>query len=106
MLLDTTQSSIGTANPQPIALGTVGGINRGNIEFGTFTRNYAALFIQRQYLARIDHKISDSDQLSGRFFSSRDQNPVATPGLEGFDVTTFNRNYSSKQPTRASSRRP
>ena len=95
--LDLTQNAVGIvdpANPLNIALGTAGGVDRGNIEFGTFTRNYAQLFTQRQYLIRLDHKISDNDQLSGRFFSNRDEDPAASPGLVGFDVSEVNRNYS------------
>ncbi|MDQ3653235.1 MAG: carboxypeptidase regulatory-like domain-containing protein [Acidobacteriota bacterium] len=94
LLLGVTANSVGTASPIPIALGTVGGVNRGDIEFGTFTRNYAQLNTNRQYLIRIDHSISDNDQLSGRFISDRSDNPVATPGFEGFDAATFNRNYN------------
>jgi hypothetical protein len=86
-----TRNSIAPARTQDQALGN----GRPVIEFGTFTRNFAQLFTQRQYLIRLDHKISDNDQLSGRFFSSRDTTPVAANfALEGFGAGTANNNYS------------
>ena len=91
LLLDVTRNSIAPARTQDQALGN----GRPVIEFGTFTRNFAQLFTQRQYLIRLDHKISDNDQLSGRFFSSRDTTPVAANfALEGFGAGTANNNYS------------
>lgn len=112
LLLSATQDAVGSSSPLFIGLGVApGGTgtsstqcnpdgtapagNRPCIQFGTFARNYAQTFNQHQYLIRIDHKLSDNDQLSGRFISSRDDNPTASPGLsQTFDAATLNRNYS------------
>ena len=72
-----------------------GGVDRGNIEFGTFFRNYAALDTIKEYLVRIDHKLGENDQLSGRFLSSREDAPQGgTAGFPGFDADFSSRLYN------------
>ncbi len=95
LLLSATQNAVANSNPFNLALGTVGGVNRGNIEFGTFFRNYPALSIDHQWQARIDHQLSEKDQLSGRMLSDR-QN-VTKGGIaefEGFDADYTQRLYN------------
>ncbi|MDQ3254861.1 MAG: carboxypeptidase regulatory-like domain-containing protein, partial [Acidobacteriota bacterium] len=87
--LNATQSSVGTAGPQDFALGALtGGPDRGSIQFGTFFKNFASTFTDRQWQARIDHKLSDNDQLSGRFLSDRQSEPKGgiAGALEGFEA--------------------
>jgi hypothetical protein len=99
VLLFATQTAIGSSDPvsspQNVALGARPGCPAPcNVQFGTFARNYAQLSMNRQYLIRLDHKIGDNDQLSGRFISDRSDNPIASPRFEGFDAATLNRNYN------------
>ena len=99
VLLFATGGAIGSSDPgsspQNIALGERPGCPAPcNVQFGTFARNFAQLSTNRQYLIRIDHKIGDDDQLSGRFISDRSDNPIASPRFEGFDAATLNRNYN------------
>lgn len=87
LLLNATQNAVGSANPFNLALGTVNGVDRGNIEFGTFFRNFSSLSTGKQFQLRIDHKISDNDQFSSRFLSDRSISPRGgTAGFEGFDA--------------------
>jgi len=95
VLLNSTQTSVGTADPFNIALGTVNGVNRGNVEFGTFFRNFALLSTERQFQIRIDRKLSENDQLSGRYLYDRSRSPQGgTAGFEGFDAD-FAQNYDN-----------
>ncbi|MCP9496634.1 MAG: carboxypeptidase regulatory-like domain-containing protein [Pyrinomonadaceae bacterium MAG19_C2-C3] len=99
LLLFSTQSAIGSSDPlsspQNVAIGARPGCPAPcNIQFGTFNRNFAQLSTNRQYLIRIDHRLGDNDQLSGRFISDRSDNPLASPRFEGFDSATLNRNYN------------
>lgn len=69
-----------------------------NIEAGTFFRSFPATLTSRQWQVRIDHKISDNDQLSGRFLSDRGINPaggtLGTATFEGFDADLVQRYYN------------
>ncbi|MFN2453228.1 MAG: carboxypeptidase regulatory-like domain-containing protein [Pyrinomonadaceae bacterium] len=95
VLLNSTQTSVGTASPFNIALGTVNGVNRGNVEFGTFFRNFALLSTERQFQIRIDHKLGENDQLSARYLYDRSLSPQGgTAGFEGFDAD-FAQNYDN-----------
>ena len=88
--LAATANAVAVASPFNIALGPnalTGGAHRGNIEFGTFFRNYAALDTIKQWSIKIDHKLGDNDQLSGRFLSNREVAPQGgTAGFPGFDA--------------------
>ncbi|HET9789518.1 MAG TPA: TonB-dependent receptor, partial [Pyrinomonadaceae bacterium] len=75
-LLNQTQNSVGVASPINIALGTVGGVNRGNIQFGTFFRNFPVLNTDKQFQIRVDSRLTDNDQFSVRFLSDRQDQPA------------------------------
>ena len=95
LLLSATQNAVANASPFNLALGTVNGVNRGNIEFGTFFRNYPALSIDHQWQARIDHQLSEKDQLSGRMLSDRLTSPKGgIAEFEGFDADYSQRLYN------------
>jgi Carboxypeptidase regulatory-like domain/TonB-dependent Receptor Plug Domain len=90
LYLTSTADAVGTASPFNIALGPnalTGGVHRGNIEFGTFFRNFAALDTIKQWSIKVDHKLGENDQLSGRFLSNREVAPKGgTAGFPGFDA--------------------
>ncbi|MCM3869319.1 MAG: carboxypeptidase regulatory-like domain-containing protein [Pyrinomonadaceae bacterium] len=96
--LAATAQAIGVASPFNIALGPTAltaGAHRGDIQFGTFFRNYAALDTIKQWSTRIDHKLGDNDQLSGRFLSSKEDAPQGgTAGFPGFDADFTSRLYN------------
>ncbi len=98
LYLAATAQAVANASPFNIALGPnalVGGVDRGNIQFGTFFRDYASLDTTKQWIARIDHKIGENDQLSGRFLSSRQDAPRGgTAGFPGFDADFTARLYN------------
>ena len=97
-LLALTQNSVGVASPINIALGTVGGVNRGNIEFGTFFRSFPVLNTDKQFQIRVDSRLTENDQFSVRFLSDRQDQPaggtVGTSTFEGFDADQTNRYYN------------
>ncbi len=96
--LAATANAVGIASPFNIALGPTaltGGADRGNIQFGTFFRSYAALDTIKQWSLRIDHKLGENDQLSGRFLSSKEDAPQGgTAGFPGFDADFTSRLYN------------
>ena len=95
LLLNLTQNAVGSANPINLALGTVGGVNRGNIQFGTFFRPAPALETGKQFQLRIDHKLGENDQLSGRYLRDNNVEPGGGGrGFEGFD-TDFSSKYNN-----------
>ncbi|HEX8142103.1 MAG TPA: carboxypeptidase regulatory-like domain-containing protein [Pyrinomonadaceae bacterium] len=69
-----------------------------NVQVGTFTRNLPVTFLERQFQIRIDHKISDNDQLSGRLLTARGAQPfggtLGTATFEGFDADYSQRFYN------------
>jgi hypothetical protein len=84
--LDTFFDLIGPleASSQPfnVALGD----GRPDVEFGTASFAFPQTLVDRQFLVRIDHKISDKDQLSGRWARSKLTEPsggetTSVPGL-------------------------
>ncbi len=97
-LLNLTQNAVGVASPINIALGTVGGVNRGNIQFGTFFRNFPVLNTDKQFQVRVDTQLSENDQFSIRFLSDRQDLPaggtIGTSTFEGFDADQTNRYYN------------
>ncbi|HMX28763.1 MAG TPA: TonB-dependent receptor, partial [Blastocatellia bacterium] len=88
-LLNVTGGAVGNANPFLIALGN----GRPSVEFGTAVTNFAQTFVEPQYQFRVDHKVSDKSQLSGRYLFADQFNPVggATLGLPGFTTGSANR---------------
>ena len=95
LLLNATQNAVGSANPFNLPLGTVNNVNRGNIEFGTFFRNLARTVNTRQWQTRIDHKLGENDQLSGRFLSNTADNAKGGQArFEGYDSDSISRLYN------------
>ncbi len=95
LLLNSTQNAVGSANPFNLALGTVNGVNRGDIQFGTFFRNLARTINTRQWQTRIDHKLGENDQLSGRFLSNTADNAKGGQArFEGYDADSISRLYN------------
>ncbi|MDX2032449.1 MAG: carboxypeptidase regulatory-like domain-containing protein, partial [Blastocatellia bacterium] len=88
-LLAVTDGVIGIANPTRFALGN----NRPDIEFGQAVTAFAQTYVEPQYQVRIDHKVSDRSQLSGRYLFADQFDPVAgaTLGLPGFTTSQSNR---------------
>src|ERR1043165_508972 len=109
--LAATAGTIGTSSPFFIGLGLAGttpgsditcsatGVpgpgNRGCVEVGTFVRNYGATFYEPQWQTRVDHKISDNDQLSGRMLWDRQYFPLGRQAsFPGFDADFEGRFYN------------
>lgn len=109
--LNATGATVGTQNPFFVGLGAAGtgaasdtacsgsGVaatnNRGCVQFGTFVRNFGATFYEPQWQARIDHKISDNDQLSGRMLWDRQYFPLGgIAEFPGFDADLAARYYN------------
>ncbi len=85
LYLNITAGIIGTANPTTIALGVPtnaagvaipGAPTRPSIPFATGAFSIATKFLDQQILARVDHKISDSDQLAVRYTWSDQSQPA------------------------------
>lgn len=87
--LAVTSNALGVANPTTIELGN----NRPAVQFGTAVTSFAQSFIEPQIQARIDHKISDSSQLSARYLFADQNAPIggATLGLSDFTTSQANR---------------
>jgi hypothetical protein len=68
------------------------GNGRPAIQFGTAVQGLSTWTLDRQYLGRVDHKISDADQLSGRFIYQTINTPKGAlinvfPGFEADAIT-------------------
>jgi hypothetical protein len=87
--LAVTDGVVGITNPNPIALGN----GRPDIEFGTAGPTFARTFVEPQFQIRLDHKISESSQLSGRYLFADQSDPLggAALGLPGFTTSQPNR---------------
>ncbi len=87
-LLNATQNAIANTSPVNVPLGLgANGADRGNIETGTFFRNFAATTNIRQWQVRLDHKLGENDQLSGRYLSNTQDSPKGgIADFEGFDA--------------------
>jgi outer membrane receptor protein involved in Fe transport len=74
-----------TAQPFNVTMGD----GRPPIEFGTAIVPYANRYLDRQYLARIDHQISEHDQLAARYLDNRQDSPQggATGFFPGFSTS-------------------
>jgi hypothetical protein len=77
----------GSANPFNIALGS----GRGDIEFGTGFFSLPRKYLDRQFQMRIDHKLGENDQLSGRYLYDNQSDPLASVTFPGFETTQANR---------------
>jgi len=69
------------------------GANRPAIEFGTAAFSYAQSYRSRQITSRIDHRISNNDQLSGRYIIDDQKAPQggASNFFPGFSTSNPNR---------------
>ncbi len=69
------------------------GNNRPAIEFGTAAFSYAQSYLSRQFIGRIDHRISNSDQMSGRYVIDNQISPQggAANFFPGFSTSNPNR---------------
>lgn len=68
---DLTTGLAATANPFPVALGN----GRPALEFGTAATPFPRSVIDRQWLLRLDHRLSGKDQVSGRLMWNDRENP-------------------------------
>ena len=109
-LLNNTAQTIGTGSPFLLALGVAPGAagtsstlctgaipagNRPCVEFGTFVRPAPTVFDEREFQIRVDHKISDGDQLSIRLLRETQFQPrggsTNFPGFDGdFQAQFYN----------------
>lgn len=81
-----------TADSQPFNV-TMGD-GRPPVEFGTAIVPYAYKYLGRQYVVRVDHQISESDQLSGRYLFYKQSNPVAGANFPGFETSYLYPQYN------------
>ncbi len=92
--LNVTNGTAANATLFNIALGAspITGVDRGSIEFGTFNRSFARANRDRQSQIRIDHKISENDQLSSRYLYDDAVFPQGGDvSFEGFNTPQANR---------------
>ena len=98
LYLTASEKTVGVASPFPIALGIENGVDRGPIEFGTYFRTFNYNDTERQFQTRVDHAVSEKDQLSVRFILDREATPfgatAGTPTFEGFDADSRQRYYN------------
>lgn len=73
------------------------GNGRPALEFGTAVQGLSTSTLDRQYLGRVDHRLRESDQLSGRFIYQK----IDTPGgallnvFPGFEASAVTKNVSA-----------
>ena len=67
------------------------GSGRPDLQAGTGVVSYAAPYRDRSPTIRIDHKISDNDQLSGRFLLDDVVNGTSSVSFTGFNTSQKNR---------------
>jgi len=98
--LAATQNVLAVTNFQQVALGVGGSTTAGSstscpapvgnrpcVQFGQFFKSFSAIFDDYQFQLRIDHKLGENDQLSGRFLYDTQGQPFggtanALPGFE------------------------
>ncbi len=90
LYLNATAATVANASPINQDLG----LGRGQIEFGTFFRNYPFLNTDKQFQVRLDSRLTDNDQFSVRFLSDRQVIPNAIADFPGFDIDQANRYYN------------
>ena len=71
----------------PVALAN----GRPSVEFGTAAFSYPNELIDRQWLIKIDHRLTDNDLLSGRFAYDDQNNPLASVSFPGYNTSGHNR---------------
>jgi outer membrane receptor protein involved in Fe transport len=81
---DVTAGVTASAQPFNVPMGA----GRPDIEFGTAIQPYAQKYLDRQYMFRVDHQISEHDQLSGRYLHDKQTSPIgSTPFFPGFSTS-------------------
>jgi hypothetical protein len=89
-LFNDVSKEAGDATSQffPLALGN----GRPDLEFGTVVFAYPQTRTDRQWVNRFDHRLSDRDQLSVRYATDRDNQPVGgeTTSFPGFFTSARN----------------
>ncbi len=87
LLLAVTAGTVANNSFNDIDLGS----GRGNIQVGGFLRTFASVFRDRQSIVRVDHKISENDQFTGRFIYGDNINPNGGESrFAGFEVAQIN----------------
>lgn len=93
LYFNVIQDVIGTSSTFNIPIGArTGCASPCNVEFGTGFFNVPNTFLDRQITFRIDHKISEKDQLSGNYAFSDQDSSLATinfPGLQTSNLNTY-----------------
>jgi len=88
---ELTSGVTATSQFFPVNLGGT----RGTAQFGTAIFPQAVTQTDYQVLSRVDHKLGERDQLSGRLILSRtDANPAIANRFPGFESSSVTRNYS------------
>jgi hypothetical protein len=67
------------------------GLGRPAVEFGSLLQTYAQTRTDRQWLTKVDHRLSDNDQLSFRYAGAMDDRPV------GGETTSYNGLFTSQK---------
>ena len=89
----------GTANPFliPLTNNTAGQCaslpagSRPCVQFGTGFFSASRKFLDRQFQIRVDHKLGEKDQLSGRYLYDNAFDPLASVNFPNFQTTQKNR---------------
>lgn len=93
LYFNVIQDVTATSNPFNIPIGArTGCASPCNIEFGTGFFSVPNTFLDRQITFRVDHKISEKDQLSGNYAFSDQDGSLATinfPGLQTSNLNTY-----------------
>ena len=89
--VDLYNSVTGGINASSQFTNVVLGNGRPDIQFGTGVIGYGAPYRDRSPTIRIDHKISDNDQLSGRFLFDDVAIGTASVSFPGFNTSQKNR---------------
>jgi hypothetical protein len=92
LLQEITKGFDGTFLKFPVQLGN----GRPDIEFGRIQTPYSQQFRIRQYGAKIDHRFSDSDTISGRFLVDDQRAPQ---GGETLSFPSFITSYNALTPS-------
>ncbi|MBC8165512.1 MAG: TonB-dependent receptor, partial [Bryobacteraceae bacterium] len=89
--LDLFRDLVGTARGDSQLFNTPLGDGRPDVQFGTSVFPYAQTLTEKQWTARIDHKLSENDLLYGRFATADQDRPVAG------EITSFPGLFTSQK---------
>jgi outer membrane receptor protein involved in Fe transport len=92
-LLTATDGAVANASFFSVPLGARAGCAAPcNVEFGSFFRSYPLFFRDNQAQVRVDHRLSERNQLSARYLYDGQLAPKASDvSFEGFDADNVNR---------------